>query len=188
MSRFADLEVEQEFRFDNNMTSFRRSTTSLGFGYELVRDFLKINTGYDLICRDEENHYEMRHRVSVALNAQRKYLRTDFKIRTRLQSTYRDENRGDYKFNPKYVWRNRMEVQYNFFKLPLRPYASGEVLCPVNSRHGLFADEYRLTLGCKYRLTRKNTLDISLRYDHEIQQVAPENILYLNLGWKYKID
>ena len=185
--RSASVDLEQEFRFDDSFSSFKRSTTSAGLSYTLIRDLLKASAGYDLQYRNEDNFYEMRHRFSLALNAERKYMRYDFKFRTRMQSTYRDENIGDYKFNPKYVWRNKAEVEYSFFQLPLKPYLSGELLCPINSKHGFFADEYRITLGAKYRVSRRNYLDLWLRFDQEIQQVAPENILYIGVGWKYKL-
>lgn len=183
--RFASAELEQELRFDNRFTELDRSATSVGFGYTFFRDMLKASAGYDLLYRKEENYYEFRHRFALSLTGEYAYYDFDFKLRTRMQATYRDEDYGDYKFNPKYVWRNKLEVAYNIFGSQWKPYIAGEIFCPTNHQLGFHADEYRLIAGVKYRYSRRVSLNAQVRFDQEIQQANPQNILYVGFGWNY---
>lgn len=183
-----ELGAEQEFRFDRNFTSLSRSSTSIGADYVIVRKILRAQLNYDLhYRRNNDERYEFRHRVSAGFLTQQKVGRFNFRWRTRMQMTYRNENTGDYSYNPKYVWRNRLEVNYDIRKSPFRPYVSAEAFCPLNSDYGFFMDSYRLIAGMKYDVNRQNSLNVSLRFDQDIQQAKPENILWLNVGWSYSL-
>lgn len=179
--------VEQEFRFKQNVSSFDRSLTSVGVDYTIIKKLLKAEVNYDFIYQRQDTYFEFRHRGSASLSAQTKYDAFGFKLRTRAQSTWRDENRGDYKFNPKYVWRNKLECEYTIFGSPVKPFVSGEVFCPLNSGNGFFMDGYRAVVGAKYRLSSHTSLEFMLRYDQDVQVSNPTSILYGGIGWSYKL-
>lgn len=179
--------VEQEFRFNQNVSSFDRSMTTVGVDYTLIKKLLKAEVNYDFIYQRQDTYFELRHRGSASLSAQMKSNSFGFKLRTRAQSTWRDESRGDYKFNPKYVWRNKLECEYTIFGSPVKPFVSGEVFCPLNGGSGFFMDGYRAVVGAKYRLSSHTALEFMLRYDQEVQVANPKNILYGGVGWSYKL-
>lgn len=188
INRYIGTTIEQELRFDQLSTSLNRSATSIGADVTLIRRFLRAQFDYDLLCRvNNQINYEFRHRSSVGLLAQYKYNRFNYRLRTRMQATFKDETRGDYKFNPSYVWRNKLELRYDVFGSPFTPYLYGEMFCPVNSKHGFFMDGYRLSFGTKYKVSKRNVVDFQLRFDQEIQQADPRNILYCCVGWNYKL-
>lgn len=187
LNRYMGVTVEQELRFDQLSTLLNRSATSIGADISLIRRFLRAQFDYDLLYRrNKDTNYEFRHRSSIGLLAQYKYNRLNFRLRSRMQATFRDENRGNYKFNPVYVWRNRFELRYDIFGSPLTPYLYGEMFCPVNSRYGFFMDGYRISFGTKYKVSKRSDIDFQLRFDQEIQQPDPEKILYCCVGWNYK--
>lgn len=179
--------VSQEIRFNQNLTSFDRSMTSLGLDYSLIRKVLKAELGYDFIYQNQINLYEFRHRASFALAAQYKLDSYSFQLKTKAQSTWRDESRGDYKFNPKYVWRNKLECTYTIFGSPVKPFVSGEVFCPLNGGNGFYMNGYRAIMGAKYRTSAHTTLEFMIRYDQDIQQSNPKSIVYGGFGWNYTL-
>jgi len=179
--------VEQEFRFNQNISSFDRSLTSVGVDYSIIKKLLKAEANYDLIYQRQDTYFEFKHRASASLSAQMKYNSFGFKLRTRGQSTWRDESRGDYKFNPKYVWRNKLECEYTIFGSPVKPFVSGEIFCPINGANGFFMDGYRAVIGAKYRTSARTTLEFLLRYDQEVQVSNPKTMLYGGVGWNYKL-
>jgi len=188
LNRYMDATIEQELRFDQLSTSLNRSKTTIGADITLIRRFLRAELNYDFLCRsNKDKSYELRHRSSIGLLAQYKYSRLNYRLRSRIQATFRDENRGDYKFNPVYVWRNRLELRYAVFGSPLTPYLYGEIFCPVNNRNVFFMDGYRISFGTKYKVSQRSDVDFQLRYDQEIQQVNPRNILYCCVGWNYNL-
>lgn len=181
-----DFQVEQELRFNQLLSVLDRSLTSLSVDYAIVPKLLKAGLSYDFIYQNKESEFEYRHRGSLLLNAEVKSGLFDFNVRTLIQSTWRDEQRGSYNFNPKYVWRNKIECTYNIFGSPLKPSFSTEIFSPINGAHGFYADAYRLKLGLKYRYSQRQSIDAFIRYDQEIQQANPESLLYLGVGWNYK--
>lgn len=188
LNRYIGATIEQELRFDQLSTSLNRSATSIGADISLIRRFLRAQFNYDLLYRkNNDTGYEFRHRSSIGLLAQYKYNRLNYRLRTRMQATFRDENRGDYKFNPVCVWRNRFELRYDVFGSPFTPYLFWEMFCPVNTMYGFFMDGYRISFGTKYKVSKRSDIDFQLRFDQEVQQPDPENILYCCVGWNYKL-
>jgi hypothetical protein len=187
IGRFMTANASQELRFNQNLTSFDRSLTSLGLDYDLIRKLLKAEIEYDFIYKNQIDYYEVRQRASLGLSTQVKFNSLNFKFRTKAQSTWRDETRGDYKFNPKYVWRNKLECTYTIFGSPVKPFVSGEVFCPLNGSNGFFLDGYRAIAGAKYRTSAHTTLEFQVRFDQEIQQASPKSIFYGGIGWYYDL-
>lgn len=186
IGKVTELSLEQELRFDKGMTSLNRSSTSVGADFTIVKRLLKAEVDYIFMYRRADyERYELRHRITAGVVLQQRVDRFTFKLRTRGQTTFRDESRGDYKHNPKYVWRNRLMVDYNIRKSPFRPYISAEIFCPINTDHGFFMDAYRLTAGTKYKLSKRASFDFQIRFDQEIQQTNPKNILYGGIGFDY---
>lgn len=182
-----ELELEQEIKLNDRFTSLERSATSIAADFTIIKRYLKAKVDYNLLYRRNDENYEFRHRASFALTGQYRYDRFTFRLRSRIQTTYRSEDRGDYSYNPKYVWRNRFMLDYNIRKSPFRPYISAEIFCPLNSDYGFFMDSYRLAAGTRYNLSKRSVFDFQLRFDQDIQQKDARNILYLGVGWSYAL-
>jgi hypothetical protein len=187
IGRYSGAKLEQELRFDNNLSSFNRSKTSLGVNYSILGKMLIAEIDYDFIYQHKNDVYEFRHRGSFGLSTEKKIRNIELEFRTRGQATLRDELRGSYNYNPKYVWRNKLECAYNIFGSPLKPFISGEIFCPLNGAKGFHMDGYRGTLGLKYRMSRQASIQLQLRYDQEIQQTDPQRQIYAGVGWNYKL-
>lgn len=188
IGEFTIISAEQEFRFDHHFTSFNRSATSVNADFTILNRVLKAEVAYILLYRkDNSNFYEFRHRVNAGLVGQYRIDRFIFKLRTRGQATFLDGDIQEVSFNPRYVWRNRLAVEYNIRKSPFKPYITGEIFTPINGKKGFFMDAYRLTVGTKYKVSKQSSLDLMLRFDQEVQVSNPQNILYFNLGWSYEI-
>lgn len=182
-----DAKLEQEFRFNNNLTLFDRSLTSIGLNYSIIRKLLAVELDYDFIQQRQNEYFELRQRSSVALSIQKKVNAFELELRTRGQAIWRDESRGDYKFNPKYVWRNKLECTYTIFGSPVKPFISAEMFCPLNTASGFYMDGVRATTGFKYRINQRTSMSFLVRYDQDIQQANPKSAFYGGVGWNYKL-
>lgn len=187
IGRSIAVNLDQELRFNTNLTELDRSATSASFDFALIPKFLKVEAGYDLLYQNKVSYYEFKHRAAIGLSVQKKLSLIGLKFRTKLQSTWRDETMGDYKFNPKAVWRNKLECNYTIFGSSVKPFTSAELFCPINSANGFFMDGLRLVVGAKYRTSARTTLDFYVRYDQDIQQPNPKSIVYGGIGWNYKL-
>jgi hypothetical protein len=187
IGRDLGVKFEQELRFNQNLTAYDRSLTSIKLDYSIFRKLIMAEIEYDFVHQRQTDIFEFRHRTSLGLSTFIEYNSLEFEFRTRGQATWRDENRGDYKFNPKYVWRNKLECAYKIFGSPLKPYISGEVFCPVNSPYGFYMDGFRIAAGAKYRINSRNSIQLFVRYDQDVQQPNPKAIMYGGVGWNYKL-
>lgn len=180
-----DWGFSQELRFNRQLSALDRSATSADLEYTIIRKVLKAELGYDFLYYNQSTYFEPRHRVSFALSLQHKIDPFALKFRSKIQSTWRDESRGDYKFNPKYVWRNKLEAVYTIFGSPVKPYLSEEIMCPLNTTRGFLLDMCRTESGLRYRISESTTWEFFLRYDQEVQVKAPKSVLYGGVGWNY---
>ena len=183
----SSIKLEQDFRFDQNLSSFNRAKTTVGLNYSLFRKLLIAEFDYNFMYLKSNDIYEYRHRLSVGLSTESGINRFDLGFRTKVQSTWRDELRGSYNFNPKYVWRNKFGLDYDILGLPLKRLSSVEIFCPLNGSRGCYLDGYRTAIGVKYKLSKHHAVEFNLQYDQEVQQANPRGIIYAVAGWSYKL-
>jgi hypothetical protein len=48
-------------------------------------------------------------------------------------------------------------------------------------------DGFRIATGVKYRINLRNSIQLFVRYDQDVQQANPKAIMYGGVGWNYKL-
>lgn len=181
-----DSKLEQELRFNQSL-GYDRALTAFELYYKIIPKYLKLGMEYNLINQNiKSEYYEFRHRAAFQLSGATKLNRLELQLRTRAQSTWRDEAKNDYKINPKLVWRNKFECAYDIFGSPIKPSASAELFFPINSSHGFYLNSYRLRTAVNYKYSRTQSIEMYLRYDKEVQTTSPESVLYIGVSWLYR--
>ncbi len=181
------FKLEQEFRFNQNYSTYNRATTSLKATFNFLPKLLKAEGEYALIHQNRISYCEIRQRGSFGLSGKIEFRPFDISFTSKVQSTWRDNRTGYYKFNPKYVWRNKLECAYTIFGSPFKPYISGEVFYPVNTQYGAFIDGVRGIIGGEYRLNRRSSIELFYRIDQDIQKSNPLTMHYTGIGWQYRL-
>ncbi len=186
IARSWDITLWQELRFNENMTNYCRFETTLGGHYSFLHKKAKAGVSYSFLNRENNDHYyENRSRFAAQLSYKESFRKVKLSWRGKFQSTYRDENRGDYKVNPKNYLRNRFQLDYKIVNSRFEPRLSFEFFYLLNGPEGNRIDELRTTLGFDYVLTRRASLEVFLRMDNEIQMKDPANVLMLGVFYKY---
>jgi hypothetical protein len=185
LSRKLSLGIEEEIRLSTN-NSFDRNITSVGLDYALINKKLKIGAYYAFIYLSNDDHlYEPRHRYHVNLSYKETLSSFTLSWRGRYQVTYRDENRGEYKINPKQVMKNKLEVEYSIWGSPWKPYISCDFSTLLNDPvRGYELTRLRFQGGTSWRLNKTTYLDFHFRWDEYIRYKEPR---LLSLGATYKI-
>ena len=184
LNRFFGLSFEEEVRLLTENTGFDRLMSDVGIDYTIVKG-LKAGVFYSYIYLYNNNFlYEGRHRyyanLSYKYGANRKLTLT---WRTRFQGTYRDENRGEYKINPKYILRNKLEAEYNILGTRWKPYLSAEVTNTLNDPLGNEIYKLRFQGGTSWRLDRTAYLEFYLRADEYLTGQDPR-VISIGMGYK----
>jgi len=187
LTRRFDLTLGEEIRLSNNTIGFERSVTTVGLDYTLWKRKLKMGVYYDFIYLYNKNHlFEARSRYYYNLSYKQAIESFTLTWRGRIQGTYRDENRGSYKINPKYTLRNRLQLEYSIFGKPWKPSISCELSNELNNPTGNDLIRIRYEAGTTWRLNRTDYLDFFIRYDRYFDFREPHT-LYIGTGYKVKM-
>ena len=185
LSRYFSLNMEEEVRLINNNKGFDRSVTSLGLDYALFNKKVKIGAYYAFIYLYNNDYlFEPRHRYYLNLSFKQPIEQFTLSWRGRLQGTYRDENRGEYKINPKYIMKNKFEVEYAVWGRPWKPYVSCDLSTELNDPKGNDLTRIRYQGGTSWRLNRTDYLNFFVRFDH---YMAGDDSNTWAVGVAYKI-
>ena len=139
---------------------------------------------YNLIYRyNEDRLFEIRHRGYLNLSLRETFGAYTLSWRGRVQGTLRDERVGEYKTNPKYMMKNRLQIEYSIFGSPWQPYLSGELSSELNNPMGNELTRIRFQGGTSWRLNRTDYLDFFLRWDEYLEFKEPR-VLSVGIGFK----
>ncbi len=187
LTKKIDLQLEEKIRLNQDATEFDRVMTTLGARYSFNKIF-DAGLFYTWIYANnqEDGYYEHRHRFGGWLQAAKKYNRFKFSVREKFLTTYRDEDLGNYKYNPKSYLRSKLEVAYDVPKIPLKPYLSAEMHYQLNNPEGNETDKWRYTAGMEYDFTKKLGLDLFYRVDDEVNVNNPVCTSVIGAMIKYK--
>ncbi|MDR1154522.1 MAG: DUF2490 domain-containing protein [Bacteroidales bacterium] len=186
LGRFFSLTGEEELRLRDNSIGFDRSVTSLGIDYAFFNRKVKIGVYYALLYLYNNDHiFESRHRYYFNLSYKETLGPLILSWRGRLQGTSRNENRGEYRINPKYRMKNKLEAAYLIWGSPWKPYLSCDFSTDLNDPvRGSELTRLRLQGGTSWRLNRTTYLDFFLRCDEYLVGDDPR---VLSLGATYKV-
>jgi len=185
--RNLNLTVEEEVRLIDNIKGFDRSVTSLGLDYSFFEKRMKVGGYYAFIyLYNDKHYYEPRHRYYLNLSFKQPWQRYTFSWRGRVQGTYRDENRGAYKTNPKYIMKNKFEIEYSVWGRPWKPYISCDFSTELNNPIGNELTRIRYQGGTSWRLNRTDYLDFFMRFDNYFSDDDP-HVFSVGVGYRLKM-
>lgn len=182
-----DLEFNEELRMNNNASSFDRSMTTLGASYDFNKTF-KAGAFYTYIYlnNQKDGYWEGRNRFGAWVTAGHKFDRFKISLREKFQTTYRDEELGNFLYNPKTVIRSRLGLSYNIKKFPVDPYVSAEMQYQLNNPYGNVVDGWKYTAGAEYKISSKFSFDLYFRLDKSINVKNPANLSVIGTSLSFQ--
>lgn len=180
--------VEGEARFDEYFTHYDRAKLGVGTDYTFWKKRMKIGASYSFLNYHdrEEQLFDNRHRIKGFVTIAPKFGNWKVGWRCMAQTTFRDERRGDYKFNPKTYLRNRLSVTWSIPQTRLKLHCSEEFWWRLYKPGDNIIDQLRSVAGLEYSIDKHHSLDFYLRSDNEIQVKNPENVLYVGVAYSFK--
>lgn len=168
--------VEQQFRFNDTLSSFKNTFTAVSWRLKLSKRF-SFKTIYRLTIVPEKNNHG---RISTDLTyrwSKKKFpLRIKNRLRYQRRSTFNSDKRASY-------IRNKLTFDYNASKL-VDPYVAGEIFYRLDSKNEFRA--WRVNSGLSWRLNKR--LNLNTYYQFELEFNAQENnrshLIGIDLIWK----
>ena len=183
-----DLSVEEELRFQENCTQFDRWLNSVGIEYSFWHKRMKAGLAFDYIRRyNDKDYYENRGRIVAQLTYSETVQRFKFSVRTKLVSTFFDEQTAEHRINPKMYWRNRLQVSYQVPNSRFKYALSSELFWLVNDPKNSVVDNIRTVASVDYRLAKHHSISVFARMENEILVKKPVDRFYFGLTYKVKL-
>ncbi len=161
------LSAEAELRTIYGLQLINRASLGLGVDYR-INDYLKVAAGYSFMNTLDAKYYnyQLRHRYNASATGRIKVDRFTFSLRERVQITFKDDSKrirengtiDTYRINPAWVWRNRLQAEYNIRKSKFTPSVSAESFYVLNNPAGNSFYKMRYTLSCDYRINKRNSV------------------------------
>lgn len=179
--------AEGDVRFDANFTHYARGKVGVGTDYTFWKKRLKVGVEYDFLnYHDREDQlFDNRHRIKGFVTVAPKFGAWKVGWRCMAQTTFRDERRGDYKFNPKTYLRNRLSVAWSIPQTRLKLHLSEEFWWRLYKPGDNIIDQLRSVVGIEYKINKHHSLDFFFRSDNEVQVKNPENVLYVGVAYTF---
>jgi hypothetical protein len=181
-----NINFEEELRLTTGSNAFDRTAGALGLDYSLFGKKVKIGACYAFIYLYNDDHvYESRHRFFLNLSYRQPIESFTLSWRIRLQETLRDNSRGSYRINPRYVMKNKLEAEYAIWGKPWKPFLSCDFSTNLNDPETRY-DLVRLRFqgGIAWRINRTTSMDFFVRWDEYLKNSDPRVV---SLGVAYKI-
>lgn len=181
------LSLEEDFRLRDNFGTADRFSTTLDVSYKPWK-YLKLGGAYNLInYNHEKKGWEVRHRYYFYATGLYTFDRFTVSLRERFQSTKRvDVEATAKRANPKLYLRSRLEVEYDIRKCKFEPFASVELYNTLNDPQGNKMDKLKYTAGSKYKIDKRNTLQLYYRYINFTDDDEADGHHMVGLGYSYK--
>ncbi|MEA5004929.1 MAG: DUF2490 domain-containing protein [Rikenellaceae bacterium] len=182
------LELAESFRLRESLGEIDRSETSLELSYKLSK-FLKVGGVYDFIYYNHSTKdWESRHRYKLYVTGDVSLNRFNISIREMFQSTFRvGVEETSTRANPKMILRSRIMAEYDIKGSKLVPYISAEYYNTLNDPVKNELVKTRYTAGVKYRLNKRNCLELFYRHISEKDEDDIEGSNILGIGYSYKL-
>ena len=183
--------VEQQLRFNENVSAFDRTFTELNgrysfwnnynFGLTYRYMFLNDNSGQ---IQGIENHYRLDY-----------YLSHEFKLnRLRIENRIKYQNRKEIRdksisciCETRNYWRLKSGIDYKIKNWKYDPYFSAEIFLPTNKREKQLHNRYRLALGTNVKVAKKQKIRFKYLFEREIKSWNPEANSIFQIKYMYSI-
>lgn len=179
LNRNWSISLEEELRLNDNISRFDRLYSSVSVGYT-INPYINTSIGYQhrLIQQkgkastNYQGYLDFRHRGILSVSFSYPVGQFEFSLRQRLNGTLRTDSVNPLeKSNPQIISRTRMQAEYSFWSIPLKPYVSVEMFNPLNNPayiSDVWLETMRYTGGFTYRLDARNRIELYYFYEDEM--------------------
>jgi len=170
-----EIELEQEFRYGNNITELEQWLTDAGTSYSFSK-LIKAGIFYRLrlITEDEE----WRNEVYTNFYISPKIGNLEIDNRIRFHAKFR------YDAEPIYYLRYRLTFEYELTEV-FSPFISAELFYRLNNDKGDRLTQGRYKAGCDIALSKSHNFDLYFLRELEYNTKKPEYSSIFGLGYKF---
>ena len=161
--------AETEVRTIHYVRLINRWSLGLNADYKIAKP-LKVGLGYEFMNVLDEKYlnYQFRNRFNADITGKQKLGNISFSLRERIQLTKKNDSKridmdgliDSYNIDPAWVWRNKLDADYNIPKCRFTPGISIETFYSLNDPDGNKLDKLRYILYTDYKINKHNKIKV----------------------------
>ncbi len=185
ISRAWDVSLGGQGMFNQNLHELWFAFADASIGYKINRNINTELHSRSIQFRLLDNSYQGRQLFYHTISWSKGVGRFSFSVRNRIQQLiYGEHFHDDYK-GPVWYNRDRFAVRYriNYY---WSPYASAEIMVPLNHTRRSGIDQYRIAGGISYTLNDRVRFDTYYQIQQQLQRSTGNNT-YFVLGFNTSI-
>ncbi len=190
-TRNLKLSIEQQLRFDDNISVFDKTYTEINARYRFWNQ-LDLGIGYRYIFLNDnhgqEQGIEKYYRIHYYISHQFEFNRFEMKNRIKFQNRKEIlDNSIDCLEEIRNCWRVKSSLNYNIKRCKFDPFLSAEIFLPTNQWENKLHNRYRLSIGADIKLSKKQKISVEYMFDHEIKSWNPEIFHIIQINYIFSI-
>ncbi len=178
LSKKFRVNVEEQARFDNNISHLNITLTEAGLRYELTKR-IDLKAGFRYIF-DPESHNSQRFSGDIRYTWSKKKFPIDIGLRSRYQHTVEEHT-----MESKSYIRNKINLDYNLSKLA-DPYIAYESYFRLNYQNRFTVSRY--LIGIEWRLHKDLNLETYFLFEDEFGERNPKKSRIFGLALSYDLN
>lgn len=174
-------------RWDFNSSRYDRTIVQGGVAYDVL-PFLKVGVVYRAsFVSNLDQNMSVKQRAGADVSLKHRFDRLKLSYRSRLQYGFDDFQSINISGNNAITWRNKAEIKYYPFGLPLRPFIASELFNKFNTMDEASLNGVRYQFGSEVLLSSHLILDVFFIINQELNQAKPkrENVLGASLAYAF---
>ncbi len=180
------LSLSEEFRLYENSTKIDEYFTELGIEYKLNKYFA-FGGGYRYITNyTKKGNIKTENRFDAKVVFDFSIDRFSFDYRLKYQTDNENSTNDNVTKPFEHTLRNQLKISYNIKGIKLEPYILSDLYYSINLDDISEFSKLKNSLGLEYELSKKNSFDLFLMTERELNITDFERNLILGLGYKYK--
>ena len=185
INRGWDVSLGGQAMFNQNLHEMWFAFADASIGYKPIRNINIELHSRTIQFRRLDNAYERRQLFYNTISWSKSSGRWSFSFRNRIQQLIYGEHLNDAFKGPVWYNRDRIAIRYriNYF---LAPYASVEIMLPLNNYRRQGIDQYRIAAGISYTVNDLVRFDSYYQIQQQLQRTSGNNT-YFVLGFTTSI-
>ena len=185
INRGWDVSLGGQAMFNQNVHEMWFAFVDASVGYKPNRNINIELHSRTIQFRRLDNAYERRQLFYNTISWSKSSGRWSFSFRNRIQQLIYGEHLNDAFKGPVWYNRDRIAIRYriNYF---LAPYASAEIMLPLNNYRRQGIDQYRIAAGISYTVNDLVRFDGYYQIQQQLQRTSGNNT-YFVLGFTTSI-
>jgi hypothetical protein len=185
-SQAFSMQLNQELRFNENVTQLGAFFTELGLGYRFNKKF-RMAAAYRFVNqREMAEFYSQRHRFYVNAAYRQKIGLIQLTGRLQYQQQYKDAGTLLNFYDPVDYLRTKVSLKLNTER-KTEPYISAEVFSPLAATGIQPIDKIRYTFGIDFHVNPRSTIDLFYHIQKEQNRNSIKMDFLSGISFRYRL-